>query len=132
MKFLLIPSILLLCYNGAQSFQGLPNFQLRNINNVKNIISSNAVFTTFTNSMNSEIMNENLIINQMTNLEYYHQLNFVYLVLFVTSLYVSYNYNQNIENKWENLEMFSKTKKNTRMFLIFFMILFTKNIDNAI
>lgn len=112
---LLLPSILLLSSNGVQGFPvfpGFPNFQLRNI---KNIISSNAVFTTFTNSMNSELMNENLIINQMTNLEYYHQLNFVYLVLFVTSLYVSYNYNQNIENKWENLEMFSRTQKNTRI-----------------
>jgi len=112
--------------------QGLPHFQLPNINNVKNIVHSNAVFTTFTNSMNSEIMNENLIINQMNHFEYYHQLNIVYLVLFVTSLYVSYNYNQKIENKWENLEMFSKTQKNTRIILLIFMIVFTKNIDNAI
>ena len=135
MKFLLIPSILLLSSNGVQGFPvfpGFPNFQLRNINNVKNIISSNAVFTTFTNSMNSELMNENLIITEMNRLEYHHQLNILYLVFFAVSFYLSYSYNQKIENKWENLEMFSKTKKNTRIVLLMFMIVFTKNMDNAI
>lgn len=131
MKFLL-PSILLLSFNGVQGFpvfQGFPNFQLRNI---KNIISSNAVFTTFTNSMNSEIMNENLIITEMNRLEYHHQLNILYLVFFAVSFYLSYSYNQKIENKWENLEMFSRTQKNTRIVLLMFMIVFTKNMDNAI
>lgn len=129
MKFLLIPSILLLSFNSVQCFQGLPNFQLRNI---KNIISSNAVFTTFTNSMNSELMNENLIITEMNRLEYHHQLNILYLVFFAVSFYLSYSYNQKIENKWENLEMFSRTQKNTRIVLLMFMIVFTKNMDNAI
>jgi Ca2+/Na+ antiporter len=124
--FLILPSFLLL----VQGFQGLPSFP--NINNIKNIITSKAVFTTFTNSMNSELMNENFIITEMNRLEYHHQLNVVYLVFFAVSFYLSYSYNQNIENKWENLEMFSKTKKNTRIVLLMFMIVFTKNMDNAI
>jgi hypothetical protein len=126
--FLLLPSFLLL----VQGFQGLPSFP--NINNVKNIITSKAVFTTFTNSMNSELINENMIINEMNRFEYYHQLNILYLVFFVISFYLTYQQynNKKIENKWENLEMFSKTQKDTRFVLLMFMIVFTKNIDNAI
>jgi len=129
MNLLIVPSFLLLYCNGVMGFQG---FQPRNFNNIKNIIHSNAVFTTFTNSMNSELMNENLIINEMNRLEYYHQMNILYLVLFAVSFYLSYQYNKKIENKWENLEMFSKTQKDTRIVLLMFMIVFTKNIDNAI
>lgn len=104
-------------------------FQLRNI---KNIINSKAVFTSFTNSMNSEIINENLLINEMNRFEYYHQLNIIYLLLFAISFYLTCQNNKNIENKWENLEIFSKTQKNTKFVLLMFMIVFTKNIDNAI
>jgi hypothetical protein len=126
--FLILPSFLLL----VQGFQGLPSFP--NINNVKNIITSKAVFTTFTNSMNSELINENMIINEMNRFEYYHQLNILYLVFFVISFYLTYQQynNKKIENKWENLEMFSKTQKDTRIVLLMFMIVFTKNVDNAI
>lgn len=126
--FIIIPSIFLL----VQGFQGLPSFP--NINNVKNIITSKAVFTTFTNSMNSELMNENFIITEMNRFEYHHQLNILYLAFFVVSFYLTYQQynNKKIENKWENLEMFSKTQKDTRFVLLIFMIVFTKNIDNAI
>ena len=126
--FLILPSFLLL----VQGFQGLPSFP--NINNVKNIITSKAVFTTFTNSMNSELINENMIINELNRFEYYHQLNILYLVFFVISFYLTYQQynNKKIENKWENLEMFSKTQKDTRIVLLMFMIVFTKNVDNAI
>ena len=125
--FLILPSFLLL-FDGGQAFP------FRNLNNIKNIISSKAVFTTFTNSMNSELINENMIINEMNRFEYYHQLNILYLVFFVISFYLTYQQynNKKIENKWENLEMFSKTQKDTRFVLLMFMIVFTKNIDNAI
>ena len=84
--------------------------------------------------MNSELINENMIINEMNRFEYYHQLNILYLVFFVISFYLTYQQynNKKIENKWENLEMFSKTQKDTRFVLLMFMIVFTKNIDNAI
>ena len=125
--FLILPSFLLL-FDGGQAFQ------FRNLNNIKNIISSKAVFTSFTNSMNSELINENMIINEMNRFEYYHQLNILYLVYFAVSFYLTYQQynNKKIENKWENLEMFSKTQKDTRIVLLMFMIVFTKNVDNAI
>jgi preprotein translocase subunit SecG len=84
--------------------------------------------------MNSELINENMIINEMNRFEYYHQLNILYLVFFVISFYLTYQQynNKKIENKWENLEMFSKTQKDTRIVLLMFMIVFTKNVDNAI
>ena len=125
--FLILPSFLLL-FDGGQAFP------FRNLNNIKNIISSKAVFTSFTNSMNSELINENMIINELNRFEYYHQLNILYLVFFVISFYLTYQQynNKKIENKWENLEMFSKTQKDTRFVLLMFMIVFTKNIDNAI
>ena len=101
-------------------------------NNIQNIINLNARFTALTNSLNSEFINENLIINEISRLEYHHQINIVYLLLVIAGFYTKYNYNQKIENKWENLEMFSNTQKDTRKFLLIFMIVFTKNIDNAI
>jgi hypothetical protein len=103
-----------------------------NINTIKNIVNSNAMFTTFTNSINTEFMNENLIMNEMNQIEYHHQFNIFYLLLFLVSFYAKYNYNQKIEHKWENLEMFSTTQNATRKFLFVFMVVFTKNIDNAI
>ena len=75
-----------------------------------------------------------MIINGLNRFEYYHQLNILYLVFFVISFYLTYQQynNKKIENKWENLEMFSKTQKDTRIVLLMFMIVFTKNVDNAI
>ena len=126
-QFIKVVAFSLLCIN-CYGFKHPSN----NINTIKNIINSNAMFTSFTNSINSEFMNENLIINELNQIEYHHQFNVFYLLLFLVSFYTRYNYNQKIENKWENLEMFSKTQKATRKLLFVFMIVFTKNIDNAI
>ena len=50
-----------------------------NINTIKNIVNSNAMFTTFTNSINTEFMNEKLIMNEMNQIEYHHKVNIFYL-----------------------------------------------------
>ena len=99
--------------------------------NVQSIIQSCAVINTLTKAMNNEIVNDNAIISQVNRVEYNHQINIMYFCFFIFSLYLGYN-NKNIEKKWENLEVFSNTQKNTRFMLLVFLFIFTKDIDNAI
>jgi hypothetical protein len=99
--------------------------------NVQSIIQSYAVLNTLTKAMNNEIVNDSAIISQVNRVEYNHQVNIMYFCVFIFSLYLGYN-NKNIEKKWQNLELFSKTQKNTRFMLLVFLFVFTKDIDNAI
>ena len=99
---------------------------------LRNIIGSKAVMSTVLNEMNNELVNENAIISEITSS--YHNLQYeaLYAFMFMGSLYLQYQYFIYFDKKLEGTEMFSSIQEKTRTVLFIFMLVFTKNIQNAI
>jgi len=108
---------------------GLTFCFIGNISQLRTIISSTAVLSTISNKINKEIVNDNFIL-QLSH-THYHDESF-YLGLLVSSLWSYYSYNYNINPRLENFEMYSKSKKFTNIFFIVFVIIFNRDVENAI
>lgn len=99
---------------------------------VRNIIGSKAVLSTVINEVNNEIVNENALISQMTSLNHNIKVDIFNAALFTAAIYVQYRYFIYFEKKLSGVEMFSNIQEKTRTVLFIFMLVFTKNIQNAI
>ena len=100
-----------------------------NISQLRTIVSSTAVFSTISNKINKEIISDNFIL-QLSH-THYHVESF-YLGLLATSIWSFYNYNYNINPRLESFEMYSKSKKIANILFIVFMIIFNRDVENAI
>ena len=99
---------------------------------IRNIIGSKAVMSTVINQINSELVNENTIISEITGS--YHNLKYdaLYVFMFMISLYLQYQYFVYFDKKLKGTEMFSNIQEKTKTILFIFMLVFTKNIQNAV
>jgi|LauGreDrversion4_1035100.scaffolds.fasta_scaffold117454_1 predicted transcriptional regulator with HTH domain len=100
--------------------------------NVRNIVSSQAVLSTVNSQVNNEVLNFNFATAEMSGFRYHPELELLYLGTAVISVYLQYKYFSYIENKWKNVETYSSTQKITNKILLILMIVFTKNVENAI
>jgi len=106
---------------------------------LQNIITTRAFLTTLTEKINTEIISDNNLLNEISNTQYSHHIeNMFYVGMYTTILYsaiVYFTYSKDTSTQIEklnNIEMFSNTKKRFNMLLIVLILLFTKNIENAI
>jgi len=106
---------------------------------LQNIITTRAFVTTLTEKINTEIISDNNLLNEISNTQYSHHIeNMFYVGMYTTILYsaiVYFTYSKDTSTQIEklnNIEMFSNTKKRFNMLLIVLILLFTKNIENAI
>jgi len=106
---------------------------------LQNIIATRAFLTTLTEKINTEIISDNNLLNEISNAQYSHHIeNMFYVGMYTTILYsaiVYFTYSKDASTQIEklnNIEMFSNTKKRFNMLLIVLILLFTKNIENAI
>jgi hypothetical protein len=111
------------------AIQGIP---LKEVFTIRNIIGSKAVLSTVINEVNNEIMNENALISQMTSLNHNIKLDIFNAFVFSAVVYAQYRYFIYFEKKLSGVEMFSNIQGKTRTVLFIFMLVFTKNIQNAI
>ena len=106
---------------------------------LQNIIATRAFITTLTEKINTEIISDNNLLNEISNAQYSHHIEHMFYIavytgiLYGTIVYFTYNKDtaEQIE-KLNNIEMFSNMKKKMNMLLIILILLFTKNIENAI
>jgi hypothetical protein len=105
---------------------------LKEVFTIRNIIGSKAVLSTVINEVNNEIVNENVVISQITSINHNIQIDLFNALLFTTVVYVQYKYFIYFEKKLSGVEMFSNIQEKTRTVLFIFMLVFTKNIQNAI
>ena len=126
-KQLIIP--ILLIFKKCTSFS---LFERENLMSLRNIVSSRAVISTVTNQFNNEFINENMIINEIVNPKHNIPLDLLYGAVFLTSIYIQYRYFTYFENKWKKIKQYSIIEDKTSIFLFVFMLVFTKNIQNAI
>ena len=105
---------------------------------LQNIITTRAFLTTLTEKINTEIISDTNVVGELTNIQYSHHIENMFCVaIYTTILYgtiVYFTYYQDKEQikKLNNIEMFSNTKKQINMLLIILILLFTKNVENAI
>jgi hypothetical protein len=100
--------------------------------NVRNIVSSQAVLSTVNSQVSNEVLNFNFATAEMSGFRYHPELEVLYFVTAIVSAYLQYKYFSYIENKWKKVDTFSVTQKMTNQILLILMILFTKNVENAI
>jgi hypothetical protein len=99
---------------------------------IRNIIGSRAVMSTVINEVNNELVNENTIISEITSSYHNLQNDALYAVMFIGSLYLQYQYFIYFDKKLKGTKMFSTVQERTKTILFIFMLVFTKNIQNAI
>jgi hypothetical protein len=126
-KKIIIP--ILLIFKKCTSFS---LFERENLMSLRNIVSSRAVISTVTNQFNNEFINENMIINEIVNPKHNIPLDLLYGAVFLGSIYIQYRYFTYFENKWKNIKQYTIIEDRTSLFLFIFMLVFTKNIQNAI
>jgi len=108
------------------------SFNLR-FSNLQNIVFSKAVVSSVTQNINSNIFTENPVLNDISNTKIHVDLDISYVLLFISYTYFQNNFAFHSKNeKLNNIEMFSNTRKKMNSFLLIFSIIFTKNVENAI
>ena len=114
-------------------FQQIVALNMKNYVNLQNIVISSAVMTTITRRINSELINETLVINDITNITSHNQqINIVFDALLVLLLVTQYKSIINYEEKFVDIELYSETQKSTNKFILLVLFVFTRNVENAI
>jgi len=115
------------------SFNSYFAFQInKNFISLKNIVNSNAVLSTVISQVNNEVINENLIMNEINNNKHNYNLDLLYSLAFIYSLYLQYKYFSYIDNKWKDIKAYSIIKNKLNIFLLIMISVFTRNVQNAI
>ena len=118
---------------GGFSFPEKPSIKYSNL---QNIISSQAILSTLTNRLNREFIasTDNYFISDFSSYKssYHCEEDAVFFLVLLGSLYFQYNHIMYIENRLENFEIFSKTRRNINSILLIFIVVITRNVDNAI
>jgi len=103
-----------------------------NITPVKLIVSSEALTGSLTNNF-YRILPENFIIDSMFRTRFHPELDVFYLCLIFISLYSRYKeFDSKTDNRWYSIPMYSLIQKKANTVLLIMMLVFTKNIENAI
>lgn len=99
---------------------------------LRTIIGSKAVLSTVITEVNNEMVNENIIISEITSVHRNIPIDAFNAFIFIGAVYLQYRYFIYFEKKLSGVKMFSNIQEKTRLILFIMMLVFTKNIQNAI
>ena len=126
MKYSLLWSLLLVgCLIRVGAFR-------TNMSNLQNIIISQAIMSSVANKLNLEIVNDSNLLYELRRLQYNPSEDVLYVIIIAGSLYSQYRYSNYIDNKLQNIDVFLRTQRNTNAFMLSFIMIFSKNIENAL
>jgi hypothetical protein len=99
---------------------------------IRLIVTGEAFTSSLTENFYREFP-ENLVMTTVFKTRFHPELDILYLGLIALSMYSRY---QNIggvgNSRWSTVPGYSKIHKCTNMFLLFIMLVLTKNVENAI
>ena len=104
----------------------------KNMSNLQNIIISQAIMSSVANKLNLEIVNDSNLLYEFRRLQYNPSEDALYGLIIAGSLYSQYRYSNYIDNKLQNIDVFLRTQRNTNAFMLSFIMIFSKNIENAL
>ena len=114
-------------------FQQIVAWNMKNYINLQNIVISSAIMTTVTKRINSELINETIVMNDITNINRHsQQINIVLDSLLVLFLVTQYKTTLTYDEKFVDIELYSETQKTANKFILVVLFVFTRNIENAI
>ena len=81
-----------------------------------------------------ELLNESVIIQELTKFQDHPLINTISIgVIAATAIFYYKNgFTDNRENRWRSIELFSEQRRLINIIILVFLIIFTKNIENAI
>ena len=103
-----------------------------NMSNLQNIIISQAIMSSVANKLNLEIVNDSNLLYEFRRLQYNPSEDVIYALIISGSLYSQYKYISYIDNKLQNIDVFLRTQRLTNTFMLSFIMIFSKNIENAL
>ena len=104
----------------------------KNMSNLQNIIISQAIMSSVANKLNLEIVNDSNLLYEFRRLQYNPSEDVIYALIISGSLYSQYKYISYIDNKLQNIDVFLRTQRLTNTFMLSFIMIFSKNIENAL
>ena len=114
-------------------FQQIVAWNMKNYINLQNIVISSAIMTTVTKRINSELINETIVMNDITNINRHsQQINIVLDSLLVLFLVTQYKNTLTYDEKFVDIELYSETQKTANKFILVVLFVFTRNVENAI
>lgn len=114
-------------------FQQIVAWNMKNYINLQNIVISSAIMTTVTKRINSELINETIVMNDITNINSHsQQINIVLDSLLVLFLVTQYKNTLTYDEKFVDIELYSETQKAANKFILVVLFVFTRNVENAI
>ena len=114
-------------------FQQIVAWNMKNYINLQNIVISSAIMTTVTKRINSELINETIVMNDITNINSHsQQINIVLDSLLVLFLVTQYKNTLTYDEKFVDIELYSETQKTANKIILVVLFVFTRNVENAI
>ena len=114
-------------------FQQIVAWNMKNYINLQNIVISSAIMTTLTKRINSELINETIVMNDITNINRHsQQINIVLDSLLVLFLVTQYKNTLTYDEKFVDIELYSETQQTANKFILVVLFVFTRNVENAI
>ena len=114
-------------------FQQVVAWNMKNYINLQNIVVSSAIMTTITKRINSEIINETIVMSDITNIKSHtQQINIILDSLLVLFLVTQYKNTLTYDQKFVNIELYSETQKSANKFILVVLFVFTRNVENAV
>ena len=114
-------------------FQQIVAWNMKNYINLQNIVISSAIMTTLTKRINSELINETIVMNDITNINRHsQQINIVLDSLLVLFLVTQYKNTLTYDEKVVDIELYSETQQTANKFILVVLFVFTRNVENAI
>jgi len=96
------------------------------------IISLEATASSIAKSLNNELINETVVLNAIAKSHYIGS-DIVSTGLLGAAFFSKIkNIDTTEHEKWETIPLYNQTKKNINKIVLILMIIFTKNIENAI
>lgn len=99
---------------------------------LRNIVSSRAIITAVAQEVYREFADMSFATTEISSGGLHWKTSLLYGAMLVASMIFQYKSVMYFENKWKNMEGYSSTSKIVNNLLVVFMIVFTKNIENAI
>lgn len=127
-KYNMLLLFCLLSHSDAFIIRGL----LEQLNTAKGIISSRAIAESISSQLNSQIINENMILYEITNVKFHPVTDLFYITVFGISVLAQYQLFRAKTEKWMDIETYTNVKKITNNIIFIILIIFTKGVENAI
>jgi len=96
---------------------------------LRNLLSSRAIFTTISEKISYELVNENTIFQ--LNYSYNHNVDIITTSIVMICAINMYMQPAKQKEKLATIEYYTNTKNTTSKYIFLFMLIFTKNIESA-